>query len=61
MNGIHAQGLQVLKEALEPLCELWVVAPSSQQSATSRSLIPDTILRRRQAPFVWVQITGRWL
>ncbi|MCP4548822.1 MAG: 5'/3'-nucleotidase SurE [bacterium] len=47
-DGIHAPGLQVLKEALEPLCELWVVAPSSQQSATSHSLTLGNILRRRQ-------------
>ncbi|MBN2170707.1 MAG: 5'/3'-nucleotidase SurE [Candidatus Krumholzibacteriota bacterium] len=47
-DGIHAQGLQLLKEALAPLCELWVVAPSSQQSATSHSLTLGTILRRRK-------------
>ncbi len=47
-DGIHAPGLQQLKEALDPICELWVVAPSSQQSATSHSLTLGSILRRRQ-------------
>ena len=46
-DGIYAPGLRVLKEVLEPVCELWVVAPSSQQSATSHSLTLGTILRRR--------------
>jgi 5'-nucleotidase len=46
-DGIHAPGLQALKEALEPVCELWVVAPSSQQSASSHSLTLGSILRRR--------------
>ncbi len=47
-DGIHAPGLTALREALEPLCELWVCAPSSQQSATSHSLTLHTILRRHQ-------------
>lgn len=47
-DGIHAQGLQQLKEALEPICELWTVAPANQQSATSHSLTLETILRRKQ-------------
>jgi 5'-nucleotidase len=47
-DGIHARGLTALREALAPLCELWVCAPSSQQSATSHSLTLHTILRRHQ-------------
>ncbi len=47
-DGIHATGLSALREALAPLCELWVCAPSSQQSATSHSLTLHTILRRHQ-------------
>ena len=47
-DGIHARGLNALREALEPLCELWVVAPLSQQSATSHSLTLHTILRRHR-------------
>ena len=47
-DGIHAPGLQLLREALEPICELWVSAPSSQQSASSHSLTLGSILRRRR-------------
>jgi len=47
-DGLHAQGLQRLKEALEPLCELWTVAHAHEQSATSHSLTLETILRRHQ-------------
>jgi 5'-nucleotidase len=47
-DGIHAPGLQCLREALTPHCELWVCAPSSQQSASSHSLTLGSILRRRR-------------
>ena len=47
-DGIHARGLAALREALAPLCELWVVAPASQQSASSHSLTLHTILRRHR-------------
>lgn len=47
-DGIHARGLIALREALAPLCELWVVAPASQQSASSHSLTLHTILRRHR-------------
>lgn len=47
-DGIHARGLSALREALAPLCELWVVAPALQQSASSHSLTLHTILRRHR-------------
>ncbi|MDP6418651.1 MAG: 5'/3'-nucleotidase SurE [Candidatus Krumholzibacteria bacterium] len=47
-DGIYAQGLRALQAELESLCELWVVAPASEQSATSHSLTLETILRRRK-------------
>lgn len=47
-DGVHADGLAALREALEPFCELWVCAPDSQQSASSHSLTLHTILRKRQ-------------
>ncbi len=47
-DGIYARGLRALKEALEPISELWVVAPASQQSASSHSLTLGSILRRRR-------------
>ncbi|MFN2432233.1 MAG: 5'/3'-nucleotidase SurE [Gemmatimonadota bacterium] len=37
-DGYFARGLQVLVAALEPLGEVWVVAPDREQSATSHSL-----------------------
>jgi len=57
-DGIHARGLQVLREALEPLCELWVVAPIDQQSATSHSLTLSNILRRQQFEERVYAVTG---
>ncbi len=57
-DGIHAQGIQVLKEALEPLCELWVVAPADQQSAMSHSLTLGNILRRHQHDERVYSVTG---
>ena len=38
-DGIHAPGLKTLEDAIRPLVgELWVVAPETEQSATSHSL-----------------------
>ncbi|MEO1173285.1 MAG: 5'/3'-nucleotidase SurE, partial [Myxococcota bacterium] len=37
-DGIHARGIRTLAEALEPLGELWVVAPDRNQSGTSHSI-----------------------
>jgi 5'-nucleotidase len=37
-DGILAQGLECLEAAVEPLGEVWVVAPDREQSATSHSL-----------------------
>lgn len=37
-DGYDAPGIQVLIDALEPLGDIWVVAPDSEQSASSHSL-----------------------
>ena len=37
-DGYDAPGIQVLIDALEPVGEVWVVAPDSEQSASSHSL-----------------------
>jgi 5'-nucleotidase len=37
-DGVHSRGLKALAEALEPLGEVWVVAPATEQSATSHSI-----------------------
>jgi len=57
-DGIYARGLKLLKEALEPLCELWVVAPADQQSATSHSLTLGNILRRQKMDERVYAVTG---
>lgn len=47
-DGIHAEGLLALTRAMEPLGEVWVVAPQEEQSATSHSLSLHDPLRIRQ-------------
>jgi len=37
-DGIGAPGLRALERAMAPVGEVWVVAPHSEQSATSRSI-----------------------
>lgn len=48
-DGIHARGLEALTRAMEPLGEVWVVAPLHEQSATSHSLSLHDPLRIRPA------------
>jgi 5'-nucleotidase len=40
-DGYTAEGLQVLADTLEPVAEVWVVAPDSEQSAVSHALTLD--------------------
>lgn len=47
-DGFQAEGLQHLAEGLEPLGEVWVVAPNREQSAASHSLTLDRPLRVQQ-------------
>jgi 5'-nucleotidase len=47
-DGIEAKGLEALVKAVEPLGEVWVVAPETEQSATSHSLSLHRPLRIRQ-------------
>ncbi len=47
-DGLHAPGLKVLEETIAAICkEVWVVAPESEQSATSHSLTLRRPLRIR--------------
>jgi 5'-nucleotidase len=48
-DGLHAKGLEALSRAMEPLGEVWVVAPLHEQSATSHSLSLHDPLRIRPA------------
>jgi 5'-nucleotidase len=47
-DGIHAAGLAALAEALEPLGEVWVVAPEREQSACGHALTLHRPLRPHQ-------------
>ncbi len=44
-DGYASEGIQVLADALEPLGEIWVVAPTGEQSAASHSLTMNRPLR----------------
>lgn len=48
-DGIHAPGLKILEKLAKTLCEdVWVVAPETEQSATSHSLTLRRPLRERR-------------
>lgn len=47
-DGVQAQGLRVLREALLPLGHVVVVAPTHEQSATSHAITIDRPLRHVQ-------------
>lgn len=44
-DGVHARGLQALVRALEPVAEVWVVAPEREQSAQSHAFTLHKPLR----------------
>ncbi|HEY2994937.1 MAG TPA: 5'/3'-nucleotidase SurE [Methylomirabilota bacterium] len=44
-DGVHAAGLAALAEALEPLGEVWVIAPEREQSACGHALTMHLPLR----------------
>lgn len=44
-DGYSSEGIRVLADALEPLGEVWVVAPNREQSAVSHALTLDRPLR----------------
>jgi 5'-nucleotidase len=47
-DGVHAGGLRTLREAMLPLGRVVVVAPTSEQSATSHAITIDRPLRHIQ-------------
>ena len=57
-DGIYATGLKALVEAVMPLGEVWVVAPETEQSASSHSLSLHRPLRIRQHAERWFGIDG---
>jgi 5'-nucleotidase len=57
-DGIHAEGLSALAKAVEPLAEVWVVAPATEQSATSHSLSLHRPLRISKVRERWYTVDG---
>jgi len=53
-DGFNADGLKVLEEALQPLGEVWVVAPDREQSGQGHALTLNHPLRiERRGPRHW--------
>ncbi len=57
-DGIHSEGIKVLAEALEPIGEVWVVAPDRERSAASHSLTLHRPLRERKVSDRWYSVDG---
>ena len=57
-DGYRSEGIRTLVEAVEPLGEVWVVAPESQQSASSRSISLERPLRLRAVGPRWFAVDG---
>jgi 5'-nucleotidase len=57
-DGFLAEGLIALAEAMDPLGEVWVVAPESQQSAASHAISLHRPLRIREVRPRWLAVDG---
>ena len=57
-DGYMADGLRSLAAALEPLGEVWVVAPETEQSAASHAISIHRPLRIRQVRPRWYAVDG---
>ena len=57
-DGYLAEGLKALAAAMEPLGEVWVVAPDREQSAASHALSLHRPLRIHKAQERWFHIDG---
>ncbi len=57
-DGIFAAGIPPLVGALERLGEVWVVAPASEQSASSHSLTMHEPLRIQRIRDRWFSVSG---
>ena len=57
-DGYRAEGLAALVETLEDLAEVWVVAPESEQSATSHAISLTRPLRLREVRPRWYAVDG---
>jgi 5'-nucleotidase len=57
-DGIAAKGLRALVDAVSPLAEVWVVAPETEQSASSHALSLHRPLRIRKHAERWFGVDG---
>lgn len=57
-DGIHSTGIQALVGALEPLGEVWVVAPDRENSAVSHALTLSRPLRLHEVGFRRFAVDG---
>jgi len=57
-DGHQAAGIQALAAAMEPLGEVWVVAPEAEQSASSHAISIHRPLRLRQVRPRWFAVDG---
>src|SRR5438105_4865771 len=57
-DGVSARGLKALVDAVTPLGEVWVVAPETEQSATSHALSLHRPLRVRKVQEHWYGVDG---
>ena len=57
-DGIGAEGLQALHDALLPTCEVWVVAPDREQSAASHAITLARPLRIKERRPRWFEVDG---
>ena len=57
-DGYMSEGLRALATAVEPLGEVWVVAPETEQSAASHAISIHRPLRIRQVRPRWFAVDG---
>ena len=57
-DGYQSEGLKALVAAMEPLGEVWVVAPEVEQSASSRAISIHRPLRLREVRPRWYAVDG---
>lgn len=57
-DGIRARGIALLAEALDPLGEVWVYAPESQQSAVGHGVSLHRPLRVTEVKERWRMVDG---
>jgi len=57
-DGYMSDGLRTLAAALEPLGEVWVVAPETEQSAASHAISIHRPLRIREVRPRWFAVDG---